>query len=129
MNIDTGSNVPIYLQIVREIQSAVVAGVYREGERIPSAKDMAKRLRVNPNTVQKAYTELAELGVLESRRGLGKFVRKQAQDSAAQQAESAVEELLSRAVLLGRSAKFTNRHMKQLFQAALSKPIRKGNAG
>ena len=48
MRIDPGSTVPIFAQIVNEIQSAIVAGVFAEGERIPSARDMAQQLKVIP---------------------------------------------------------------------------------
>ena len=72
MRIDAKSSVPVFRQIVEGMQSAIAAGVYRPGETIPSTRDLALQLTVNPNTVQRAYSTLVELGVLESRRGKGK---------------------------------------------------------
>ena len=50
MRVDPGSTVPIFTQIVNEIQSAIVAGVFAEGERIPSARELALELRAYPRT-------------------------------------------------------------------------------
>lgn len=75
MIIDPKSATPIYRQIVEQTREAVDAGVYRSGEALPSLRALAVEIRVNPNTVQRAYEELERLGVIESRRGLGVFVR------------------------------------------------------
>lgn len=119
MNIDPNSSVPIYQQIVKEIQSAVAAGIFQEGERIPSAREMAQRLRVNPNTVQKAYVELVDLGVIESKRGLGRFVKKQGSNSALKQSEQSIIEIFKQGVNLARSSKISERRIRQLFNKAL----------
>ena len=68
------SHVPIYLQIADAVRAAVAAGVYRPGEAIPSLRAMATEIRVNPNTVQRAYDELEREGLVESQRGRGLFV-------------------------------------------------------
>lgn len=120
MKVDPGSVVPIFTQIVNEMQSAIAAGVFREGERIPSARELAQRLTVNPNTVQKAYAELVELGVVESRRGLGKFVAKRGSSSALKQSEESVAALCEQAIILGRSAGILDRRLKQIFSEALT---------
>ncbi len=73
MIIDPKSHVPIYRQIVEQVRSAIDAGVYRPGEALPSLRALAVEIRVNPNTVQRAYEELDRQGVIESRRGLGVF--------------------------------------------------------
>lgn len=74
MRINPNSNVPIFRQIAEEIQSAIARGIFREGEAIPSARELSLELHVNPNTIQKAFDELSQLGVIETRRGIGKFV-------------------------------------------------------
>lgn len=128
MRVDPGSTVPIFTQIVNEIQSAIVAGVYAEGERIPSARDLAQQLKVNPNTVQKAYAELVDLGVVESRRGIGKFVCVRGTRSALRQSEDSIAALIRQAVELGRSANFTDKRMKQIFTKVLSTTPKRGIA-
>jgi len=68
------ANVPIYLQIMREIKRAVVTGELKPGDRLPSVRERAEALTVNPNTVQRAYQELEREGVSETRRGTGSFI-------------------------------------------------------
>lgn len=120
MRVDPGSVIPIFTQIVNEMQSAIASGIFREGERIPSARELARRLKVNPNTVQKAYAELVDLGVVESRRGLGKFVSSRGSSSALKQSEDSVASLCQQAIGLGRSAGISDRKLKQIFSSALS---------
>jgi GntR family transcriptional regulator len=68
------SSVPIYEQIVAQVVFAVAAGDVAAGEMIPSVRDLAQQLLVNPNTVARAFQELERGGVVESRRGLGMAV-------------------------------------------------------
>jgi GntR family transcriptional regulator len=72
--LDPSSGVPIYRQIMDQVRRMVVAGTLRSGERLPSVRDLAISLRINPLTVAKAYGELEQQGVVESRRGIGVFV-------------------------------------------------------
>ncbi len=65
---------PIWRQIEESIQHRVAAGVLPAGSRLPSVRDLAQRLRVNPATVAKAYRRLAAAGVLEVARGDGTYV-------------------------------------------------------
>ena len=65
---------PVYRQIADEVQRAVSVGVVRPGEALPATRQLAKDLRLNPNTVQHAYRTLVREGVVEMRRGLGAFV-------------------------------------------------------
>lgn len=65
---------PVYRQIADEVQRAVAVGVIRPGEALPATRQLAKDLKLNPNTVQHAYRTLAGEGVIEMRRGLGAFV-------------------------------------------------------
>jgi len=70
-DIHPNSGVAIYEQIVARVLFAVASGALRPGERIPSVRELAEQLIVNPNTVARAYQELERQGVLLSRRGLG----------------------------------------------------------
>jgi GntR family transcriptional regulator len=69
------SGKPVYLQIVDQVRAAVAAGSIRAGEPLPSIRPLAEELRVNRNTVAKAYTELESQGVIETAAGTGCFVR------------------------------------------------------
>ena len=65
---------PVYRQIADEVQRAASVGLIRPGEALPATRQLAKDLRLNPNTVQHAYRTLVREGVVEMRRGLGAFV-------------------------------------------------------
>jgi DNA-binding transcriptional regulator YhcF (GntR family) len=65
---------PIYLQIADLLSDGVLTGRYGPGERIPSVREMAVTIEVNPNTVQRTYATLQEWSVVETRRGQGYFV-------------------------------------------------------
>ena len=65
---------PVYRQIVEEVQRAVAVGLIRPAEPLPAAAALAEELKVNINTVQHAYRQLAAEGTVYSRRGLGPFV-------------------------------------------------------
>ena len=60
---------PIYLQIAVKVCDGVLGGQYTVGQRIPSVREMAVAIEVNPNTVQRTYTTLQEWGIVEMRRG------------------------------------------------------------
>ncbi|HEY6244893.1 MAG TPA: GntR family transcriptional regulator [Pyrinomonadaceae bacterium] len=65
---------PLYAQLTRAIQFAIVTGRLQIGEQLPTVRQLAVELRVNANTVAKVYAELERSGVLETRRGVGTFV-------------------------------------------------------
>jgi GntR family transcriptional regulator len=69
--------VPIWRQIEQGVRRLVAAGGYPRGGAVPSVRDLARKLRVNPATVAKAYQRLADAGVLVVRRGEGTFVSDQ----------------------------------------------------
>jgi len=69
------SGMPIYLQLVDQIKAAAASGALRPGEALPSIRPLAEELRVNRNTVAKAYTELESLGVIQTLPGRGCFLK------------------------------------------------------
>lgn len=74
IEIDPNKPVPIFNQIMDGVRLAVAAGRIVPGDRIPSIRDLAVELRVNPNTVAKAYQELERSGLVAVKRGMGYFV-------------------------------------------------------
>ncbi|HYF91869.1 MAG TPA: GntR family transcriptional regulator [Symbiobacteriaceae bacterium] len=73
-HIDPSSGTPIYRQLVDQVRQAVASGVLRAGDKLPSVRDLAIELAVNPNTIAKAYQELERENVIETPRGKGSFV-------------------------------------------------------
>lgn len=74
MNWEFNDDTPIYLQIVEQIKARIAAGELKPGDRIPTVRDLAVEAGVNPNTMQKALTELERQGLLYSQRTSGRFV-------------------------------------------------------
>ena len=70
------SGVPIYSQIIEEMTTRIAAGAYEPGEKLPSVRDLAVDAGVNPNTMQRALSELERKGLVFSERTSGRFVTK-----------------------------------------------------
>ena len=68
------SGKPVYLQLVDQVKSAVASGAAQSGDSLPSIRPLAEELRVNRNTIAKAYTELESQGVIETAAGKGCFI-------------------------------------------------------
>lgn len=106
--ISTGSTTPIYRQLIDQIRLVVLRGRLTPGDRLPSVRSLAQRLVINPNTVARAYGELARDGVIESQQGKGYFVatKRQVYTRAHRRRRLAplLEALVSEAALLDFSA-------------------------
>lgn len=93
-DLDKNSSVPFYRQIVDMVLAAISSGAILPGERLPTIRDLAVKLVVNPNTVVKAYSQLQMMGVLDTQQGSGVFIRPQDRPTTTQeQKRSAVESL------------------------------------
>ncbi len=71
---DFENDKPIYIQLMDDIKAGIINESYLPGDRLPSIRDYAKDMMVNPNTGQKAYAELEQEGYIYSKRGIGYFV-------------------------------------------------------
>lgn len=78
VTIQAGDPRPIYVQIMDEVRRALVVGTLRSDDPLPSVRELAAELRVNPNTVSQAYRELERDAVVYTRRGRGTFVAPEA---------------------------------------------------
>ena len=74
MNFNFDNNIPIYIQLVEQLKTYIISGKLSPGERLPSVRDLALQTKVNPNTMQKALTELEDLKLVYTERTNGKFV-------------------------------------------------------
>ena len=92
-DLDKNSSVPFYRQIVDQALAGISSGRIRPGDRLPTIRDLAVKLGVNPNTVVKAYTQMELLGVLDTQQGSGVYVRKQAMQIDPNERRRATEEL------------------------------------
>jgi len=72
--LDLQSGVPVYRQIIDQVQAGVATGALRPGHQLPTVRQVAVDLAINPNTVLRAYRELEIRGVLETQQGTGTFI-------------------------------------------------------
>ncbi|MEN6595250.1 MAG: GntR family transcriptional regulator [Clostridiaceae bacterium] len=92
------SSRPIYQQIVDEIELRILNGTYEMGMRLPSVRDLAMLAAVNPNTMQRALSELEEMGLVSTQRNAGRTVT--TDEEAVKRARSAKADLLAGTFLL-----------------------------
>lgn len=74
IQVDVRSRVPIYEQIINSIKQMSISGVLLPNEKLPSVRELAKDMTINPNTIQKAYQELERQGIIYIKRGQGTFI-------------------------------------------------------
>lgn len=82
MHFDDSNGVPLFRQVADQLNEAIIAGTYREGDQVPSTTEISSAYRINPATVLKGMNLLVEQGLLDKRRGLGMFVADGAQARA-----------------------------------------------
>jgi GntR family transcriptional regulator len=120
--IDPHSGVPMYLQLIEQIKRSVALGVLTPGEQLPTVKQLATNLTINPNTVARVYRELERDGVIETSPGRGSFIRanggvgnatRAAADVAAAAIDAAVREV--------KSIGIASTQARDLFQRAMER--------
>ena len=74
MNFVFDNNTPIYIQLVEQLKISIISGEIKPGERLASVRELALKLKVNPNTLLKALVELEDMGLIYTERTNGKFV-------------------------------------------------------
>lgn len=97
--IDQRSRTPIYEQIVNKIKESVLIGLLSPGEKLPSVRDFAQIISVNPNTVQKAFKQLEREGVLTILRSKGTFISENFIDEFSKENISEVKKILKQGVI------------------------------
>ena len=118
--INTGSTTPIYKKITDQVRLAVATGKLNVGDQLPSVRAMAEELVVNPNTVSRAYTDLAHEGLIESRAGRGMFITRKrkmfTREEGRRRLEPLMEGLIGEAMVLD----FTLSELREAFEKKLS---------
>jgi GntR family transcriptional regulator len=105
--LDLQSGVPVYRQIVDQVQAGVATGALGPGRQLPTVRQVAVDLAINPNTVLRAYREMEIRGVLETQQGTGTFIsHRQARPNDAER-ERQLEQLVSEFVARAGAAGFT----------------------
>ena len=104
LQIDYRDRSPIYEQIKEKMKELIIKGVLKPDERIPSVREQAQSLTINPNTIQKAYKDLEDKGYIYSVRGKGSFVSPAGQrmdDKKLEELNQSFDKLVSEMILFG----------------------------
>jgi GntR family transcriptional regulator len=99
LRVDTRSRVPLFQQIVFEVKAQLARGEIAAGDRLPSVRELARELTINPNTVVRAYELLESEGVIVRRQGAGCFVTGRESTLAAEQRSARLDELVQQLVI------------------------------
>lgn len=122
LTVDPRSGVPIYLQVIEQVKRSVAVGLLQPGEQLPTVKQLALDLTINPNTVAKAYRDLERDGVIETSPGRGSFIRANGVAESAKAAASDVaREALESAVREAKSMGLNRIEVRGLAEAALDR--------
>ena len=118
--VDPHTGVPIYLQLIEQVKRSVALGVLAPGERLPTVKQLATDLTINPNTVARAYRELERDGVIETSVGRGSFVSSNGDRASAALADVAAA-AVDAAVREAKSMGLGQAKLKELFRKSLER--------
>jgi GntR family transcriptional regulator len=119
LTVDPRSGVPIYLQLVEQVKRSVALGVLTTGEQLPTVKQLALDLTVNPNTVARAYRELEREGVIETAVGRGSFIRDNGEAESPKVAAEIGSDALDVAIREAKSVGLSAAELRDLFEMSL----------
>ncbi len=126
LNINPRLSTPIYQQVVDGIKEMVARGILVPGERIPTVREMAGELALNPNTIAKAYQKLEQEGIIDTMRSRGTFIAEPAGvvdlKAAREKLTGLVEKVLVEAYHLG----LERQEIEELFANSLDKWMQRG---
>lgn len=105
--LDLKSGVPFHRQIVDQIRYGIASDRLMPGEQLPTVRELAVNLQVNPNTVRKAYSELEILGILDTQQGTGTFVSDQQVEIDSDEKQRMLQQICDELVARGHQYGFT----------------------
>jgi GntR family transcriptional regulator len=117
--LDPRTGVAPYRQLVDQVRQAVILGLLRTGDRLPSVREVVTQVTINPNTVHRAYRDLEHEGVVEGRPGLGTFVVGSARSPADSSVQDALLAELREWLGRARRAGLDDERVSALFAAAV----------
>lgn len=124
-HLDLKSGVPVYRQIVDQVRGAIAAGSLSSGDQLPTVRQMAVDLEINPNTVVRAYRELEYGGLLETHQGTGTFISDQKIPRAGDERHRQLGQIVSDAIARAGAAGFTIQDVLEQMRIAANEPNRR----
>lgn len=121
LKVDARDPLPIYEQIARQVKFAIANGAVRPGELVPSVRELARELAINPNTVARAYRELHAAGLLVSMRGTGLAVARGAAERCQPEREKLIRARLRQVFVEARKSGIGDDELRELIEAELAR--------
>ena len=118
--IDPQNGIPIWDQVTRQVKFAIAKGTLRAGDRIPSVRDLAKELVINPNTISRSYQSLQGEGILESVRGIGLRVAVGAKGHCVKQRREMFRERMTQVLSEACQSGLAAEEIQRLYERSLS---------
>jgi GntR family transcriptional regulator len=112
--LDVHSGVPVYRQLIDQVQAAIASGALTAGDQLPTVRQVAVDLAINPNTVSRAYREMEIRGLLDTQQGTGTFLADRKVEYSKNERERMLGQLVGEFVSRAGAAGFT---LKQLMRA------------
>lgn len=113
------SEVPVYAQIENEVSFAIAAGKLKPGDRLPTVRELADRLKTNPNTVAKSFRDLELRGYLNTYRGRGIFVDKNATDRCKRDCRRQIVQSLYCVLTEAKAAGYSKKELDELMKVCM----------
>ena len=102
--IDSKNGIPIYIQLKNQIKQRIASGSLQPGDKLPTVRELAVKLTINPNTVAKVYKQLENEGLIETKRGVGTYIAERPDNSGIipeKELDQALDKLITKAFQLG----------------------------
>ncbi len=123
--LDLQSGVPVYRQIIDQVRGGVASGSLAVGDQLPTVRQLAVDLSINPNTVVRAYRELELGGLLETHQGTGTFISAQKFRNGEQERARQLNQIAADCIARAGAAGFTVDEIIDQLRASLSEPTRR----
>jgi GntR family transcriptional regulator len=123
--LDLQSGVPVYRQIIDQVRGGIASGALTVGDQLPTVRQLAVDLSINPNTVVRAYRELELGGLLETHQGTGTFISAQKMRGAGAERERQLSQIVGECVARAGAAGFTVEDLIEQLRELTSEPTRR----
>jgi GntR family transcriptional regulator len=124
--LDLHSGVPVYRQIIDQVRGGIASGLLAAGDQLPTVRQLAVDLAINPNTVVRAYRELELGGLLETHQGTGTFISAQKMKRADAERGRQLTQIVADCVSRAGAAGFTVDELMEELRGLASEPARRG---
>jgi GntR family transcriptional regulator len=123
--LDLQSGVPVYRQIIDQVRGGIASGALTVGDQLPTVRQLAVDLSINPNTVVRAYRELELGGLLETHQGTGTFISAQKMRGGGAERERQLSQIVAECVARAGAAGFTVEDLIEQLRGLVSEPTRR----